>query len=106
MFSHSVSHPNGTLVKPKGLYHLVPSLEAGNLLKEALPLVKLLEAAALPEWVSCLEALNQSEQGLYLFFVPLVSHPYYLPQNCFKKSNNGAFVGEILKVEVDVNLLY
>ncbi|WP_257798125.1 hypothetical protein [Nostoc edaphicum] len=33
----------------------------------ALPQFKLLEAAALPEWVPSLEAGNQSEQGLYLF---------------------------------------
>jgi hypothetical protein len=35
-----------------------------------LPLVKLLEAAAPPEWVPSLEAGNQLEQGLYLFLVP------------------------------------
>ncbi|MEH2055891.1 MAG: hypothetical protein V7K97_06925 [Nostoc sp.] len=35
-----------------------------------LPLVKKEEAAALPESVKSLEALNQSGQGLYLFLVP------------------------------------
>ncbi|MEH1916304.1 hypothetical protein [Nostoc sp.] len=54
---------NGTKKSPKTFVYLVPSLEAGNVSK----VVKLLEAAALPEWVPALEAGNHSEQWLYLF---------------------------------------
>ncbi|MBN3897456.1 MAG: hypothetical protein HWQ41_19900 [Nostoc sp. NOS(2021)] len=64
---------NGTLVKPKGLCRLVPSLKTGNVFKRGLLLlVKPLEAAALPAWVKSLEALNQSGQGLYLNLVPFL----------------------------------
>ncbi|WP_292731880.1 hypothetical protein [Nostoc sp. JL31] len=60
---------NGTKKSPKTYSILVPSLEAGNEFREALPLVKLWRRS-LREWFPSLEAGNQLGQGLYLNLVP------------------------------------
>ncbi|RCJ30151.1 hypothetical protein A6V25_15230 [Nostoc sp. ATCC 53789] len=64
---------NSAKKSPKACVVSFPASRLGMYLKEALPQFKLPEAAALPEWISSLQAGNQSEQGLYLFLVPFVS---------------------------------